>query len=333
MAKSSSTGRWWPLFGTDPRRRPRALTILLLPLIAALIATPAWADSAGGSFRLWPHSARELAMGDAGTLLAPGLESLFSQPASLVGLDGWELGASLQRPMGGVELGLSSLVIGTGTGHRFASQRERSPSSRHAAALAFQHLGATLADGSGWGEWTLAAAGAWSPWRWLSTGLRADYSRGGSEDDLDRGRALALGFGLRAVIFHPGVELGWTVEDLVHRFYWEEDSEDTRRRASAQTLALAAHLPLELRAEIQARYRHRSLERFNLGLEWSPWRERLQLRLGLIAHRRVETSLSPSFGAGLALGALLVDYGFRYERVEGPGSQHRLALRWRGSRS
>ncbi len=272
-------------------------------------------------------------MGDTGTLLAPGLESLFSQPASLVGMDGWELGASLQKPVDGVELGLSSLVAGTGTGHRFASRREHSPSSRHAAALAFQHLGATLADGSGWGEWTLAAAAAWSPQRWFSAGLRADYSRGGSEDELDQGRAIALGFGLRSVIFHPGLELGWTVEDLAHRFRWDDDSEDTRRRASAQTVALAAHLPLELKAEIQARYRHRSLERVNMGLEWSPWRERLQLRFGLIAHKRVEESLSPSFGAGMALGALIVDYGFRYEREEGPGSQHRLGLRWRGSRS
>ncbi len=301
-------------------------------MLPFLMAEPAGADSPGGSFRLWPHSARELAMGDAGTLLAPGLETLFSQPASLVGMDGWELGASLHRPAEGVEIGLSSMVIGTGTGHRFASNNELSASSRHAAALAFQHLGATLADDSGWGEWTLSAAGAWSPMRWFSAGLRADYSRGGSDDGLDAGRALALGCGLRTVIFHPGVELGWAVDDLYHRFQWDDDSEDTRRRASAQTLALAAYLPMDFKGEIQARYRHRGLERFNMGLEWSPWRDRLQLRLGLIAHRLVETSLSPSFGAGFSLGGLQVDYGFRYERVEGPGSQHRLALRWRRNR-
>ncbi len=318
------------MFEIDLRRRSTALILPLL--LTALLTPPSQAASGGGSFRLWPHSARELAMGDAGTLLAPGLESLFSQPASLVSMDGWELGASLQQPVDGVELGLSSLVVGTGTGHRFASQGEYSPSSRHAAALAFQHLGATLADGSGWGEWTLAAAAAWSPARWLSTGLRADYSRGGSEDELDQGRALALGFGLRAVIIHPGLELGWSVENFSHQFRWDDDDAETRNRASAHTVAVATRLPLKFKGEIQARYIHRSLERYNLGLEWSPWRERLQLRCGIIAHQRVESSFSPSFGAGMALGALNVDYGFRYERVEGPGSQHRLALRWRGTR-
>lgn len=315
------------MFATD--RLPARAAVLTLALFF-LTLTPGRGLAQGGSFKLWPHSARELAMGDAATLLAPGLESLFSQPASLVGLSSWELGASLQRPGGGPELTFASLAAGIGTGHRVPGDRDHSVSSRHAAAIAFQHLGATLADESGWGEWTLAGGLAWSPVRWFSMGLRGDYSRGGSEDGEDAGRALALSAGIRAVAFHPRLEIGWVAEDLHHRFSWDTDPADQRRRGSSQILALAAHLPARLRGELQGRYRFRSLERVSCGLEWSPWREGFQLRGGLIAHRRVERHLSPSFGAGFALGALRLDYGFRYERVEGPGSQHRFSLRWRG---
>lgn len=312
--------------------RIRRATLLALVVLAALTAQAA-ASSQGGSFRLWPHSAREMAMGDTGTLLAPGLESLFSQPASLVGLDGWEIGASTQRLADGVDVALSSFTAGIGTGHRLAGLRDHTVTSRHAAAIAFQHLGATLADDSGWGEWTLSAGGAWSPVRWLSVGARGDYSRGGSEDGLDDGRALALSVGMRAVVFHPAVELGLMADDYYHRFFWEDDKEDTRRRASSQVVALAAELPGRVRCEVQGRYRFRSIERFALGIEWSPWRERFHLRGGVIAHRRVEKNYSPSFGAGFRFGPLGVDYGFRYERVEGPGSQHRVALRWIGAPS
>jgi len=319
------------LRATDPAWIRRA-TLFALAAIVALSSQDA-AASQGGSFQLWPHSARELAMGDTGTLLAPGLESLFSQPASLVGLNGWELGASTQRLAEGAELALSSFTAGIGSGHRLPGLRDRTLTSRHALAIAFQHLGATLADDSGWGEWTLTAGGAWSPVRWLSVGMRGDYSRGGSEDGVDDGRALSLNVGARAVVFHPAVELGLVAEDYYHRFFWKDDEKDTRRRASAQVVSLAAYLPGRLRCEVMGRYRYRSIERLAMGLEWSPWRERFHLRGGIIAHRRVEESLSPSFGAGFLFGPLGVDYGFRYERVEGPGARHRVSLRWIGEAS
>lgn len=306
----------------------------LLPLaLAALLATPAAAESPGGSFRLWPASARELAMADAATLLAPGLEALFSQPASLVGIDRWEAGLSLQQPQGVPGLDLASLSLGAATGRRLPGSSERSSTSRHALALGFQQLGAELADGSGWGEWTAALGLAWSPRRWLSVGARGDYSRGGSEDGLDDGRALALSLGLRAVVFHPALECGWVASDAYQRFAWDAEPEATRRRASSQTFALAARLPGALSAELQGRWRFRSLERAALGLEWQPLGPGFALRGGLLLHRRIEESWSPSFGAGFARGALRLDYGFRYERVEGPGSQHRLALRWIGAGS
>lgn len=305
------------------RRLAAALLLLLLP-------TAGRADSQGGSFRLWAHGARELAMGGAATLHAPGVEALFDQPASLVGLGGWQLGASLQQPTGGPELRLSSLAAGIGSGWRGASMTELTPSSRYAAALAFQHLGATLADDSGWGEWTLTGGAAWSPRRWLSVGLRWSYSRGGSDDGLDRGRAVSLSGGLRAVLLHPGLELGWVAEDMQHRFRWEDGTDD--RRAPAQSFSLAARLPASLSVELLARWRFGAVERWAAGAEWRPWR-RLHLRGGLVSHRQVESSLSPSFGFGLLHGGLRLDYGFRWERDEGPGHLHRLSLLWTGGRS
>lgn len=308
--------------------RPRAALLLALLLPAAV--GPARAASQGGSFQLRPHGARELAMGEAATLLAPGAEALFNQPASLVGMDRWELGASHQRVEGISGLALSSFVAGGGTGRRLAGPGERTPTSRHAAALAYQHLGAELADGSGWGEWTAALALAWSPQRWLSVGARGDLSRGGSEDGLDSGEAAALSLGLRALLWHPGLEFGWVAEDVYQRFHWEATPEAERRRAGRQSFALAARLPWQLDAELLGRWRYRSLERAGLGLEWRPLGPSLALRGGLLLHRRLEESLSPSFGAGFARGPLRIDYGFRFERAEGPGSQHRLSLRWVG---
>lgn len=319
------------MFAPRPSARHRALPLLLALL--ALAARPAVADSPGGSFRLWPYSARELAMADAATLLAPGLESLFSQPASLVGIDRWELGLGLQRPQGLAGLDLASLAVGAATGRRLPGPDERTATSRQALALGFQNLGAELADGSGWGEWTAALGLAWSPRRWLSVGARGDYSRGGSEDGLDDGRALALSLGLRVVVLHPALEFGWVASDVHQRFAWEAAPDAQRRRASSQTFALAARLPGALSAELQGRWRFRSLERTALGLEWQPLGPSFALRGGLLLHRRIEENWSPSFGAGFARGALRLDYGFRYERVEGPGSQHRLALRWIGAGS
>ncbi|MBM4118756.1 hypothetical protein FJ251_13685 [bacterium] len=311
-----------------PRARRQALPLLVALLCAC--AGPAAAESPGGSFRLWPASARELAMADAATLLAPGLESLGSQPASLVGIDRWEAGLGLQRPQELTGLGLASLAFGAATGRRLPGPGERTPTSRQAVALGFQQLGAELADGSGWGEWTAALGLAWSPQRWLSVGARGDYSRGGSEDGRDEGSARALALGLRAVALHPALEFGWVASDVHQRFAWDAAPEQQRRRASSQTFALAARLPGALSAELQGRWRFRSLERAALGLEWQPLGPTLALRGGLLVHRRVETSWSPAFGAGFARGALRLDYGFRFERAEGPGSQHRLSLRWIG---
>ncbi|MBM4118575.1 hypothetical protein FJ251_12740, partial [bacterium] len=111
------------MFAPRPRAQRRRLALLLV--LFALPATPAGADSPGGSFRLWPYSARELAMADAATLLAPGLESLFSQPASLVGIDRWELGLGLQHPQGLAGLELASLALGAATGRRLPGPDER----------------------------------------------------------------------------------------------------------------------------------------------------------------------------------------------------------------
>lgn len=307
---------------------PRPSTAILALLLALALPAAADAASQGGSFRLWPHAARDLAMAEAATLLAPGAEALFSQPASLVGMDGWEAGASLQQPAGLPGLALSSFVLGSGTGRRLAGPGERTPTSSHAAALGYQHLGAELADGSGWGEWTAALGLAWSPQRWLSLGARGDYSRGGSEDGEDAGQAVALSLGLRAVLLHPGLEFGWLAEDVHQRFRWDAAPEDLRRRAGSQLFAVAARLPGRLDAELQGRWRYRSLERAALGLEWTPLGPSFALRGGLLLHRRLEESLSPAFGAGFARGPLQLDYGFRFERAEGAGSQHRLSLRW-----
>jgi hypothetical protein len=303
--------------------RPLAALLLMMTMPAA-----AHAASQGGSYRLWPHGARELAMGGAASLFAPGLESLFQQPASLVGMEGWSMGASVERPTGGVELQLASLAVGRGLGHRSPALHEQTASSRYAAALAFQQLGATLADDSDWGEWTLALGAAWSPRRWLSAGLRGSYARGGSEDGRDEGQALAFSGGLRAVFLTPGLELGFLAEDIVQRFRWQDGP--AQRRAPSSSFSAALRLPYGASAEILGRWREGSLERYALGLEWSPWIEHLSLRGGLIAMRRAESRLCPSAGFGVMHRGLRLDYGFRFEEDQGPGSLHRLSLLWTG---
>jgi hypothetical protein len=306
----------------------RILTALLLVF---LLSGSASAEYRGGSFRLWGHSARDLAMGGAATLMAPGLESLFNQPASLVGLDGLQVGACVQRPAGGVELSLSSVAVGMGSGLRPLLTDERTPTSSRAAALTFQHLGATLADGSGWGEWTAAGALAFSPQHWFSLGVRGSISGGGSDDGLDEGTARSVSAGMRAVLFHPGFELGWVAEDIYHRFSWQD--QEPRRRASSQLISVAGLFPGGVSLELLGRWNLDSLESWALGSEWEPWAGKLYLRGGLLRQLRVEESFSPSFGFGIKHGSLQLDYGFQFNREEGPGSVHRLSMMWAGGSS
>jgi len=302
--------------------------ILAAACLLAFLAAPAAAGSMGGSFRLWEHGARDLALGGAGTLLAPGAESLFTQPASLVGMDGWEAGASLRRLGGGADLYLSSAVLGWGSGHRAPLASERTPTSLGAAAGAFQYLGATLADDTTWGEWTLAGALAWSPLRWLSVGARGSLAGGGHDDGEDVGRAVSLSAGVRAVVLHPALEVGYVAEDIHHRFRWE-DGED-RRREPAHVFAAAARLPWRVAAECLGRRRFATWERIALGAEWDAWPGRLVLRGGLTRHGLGEARWTPSLGFGLGLGDFRLDYGAAFDGGDGPGSEHRLALLWRG---
>ncbi|MCP4548311.1 MAG: hypothetical protein GY835_17760 [bacterium] len=300
----------------------------LAAALLLLIAIHAGANPQGGSFRLWGHGARDLAMGDASTLMAPGLESLFTQPASLVGMSGFGTGISAQKPTGGVELALSSVALGWGSGLRSPLKSERVPTSDYAFAAAFQHLGATLADDTGWGEWTAAAACAWSPRRWLSIGARGTMSGGGSDDDLDNGRATSLALGARAVVLHPGLEIGWILEDYYQSFKW--DNSRTRHRGSTHLISCGAMLPFAVQSEFMLKYRFEDVESWAIGLEWPVLVERLTLRTGVIRQLRVESVWSPSFGFGVAHYGLRLDYGFRFNRVEGPGSIHRLSLLWTG---
>lgn len=302
--------------------------ILAAAVLLAILAPAAGAGSVGGSFRLWEHGARDLALGGAATLLAPGAEALFTQPASLVGMDGWEAGVGLRRLGGGPDLYLSSAVAGWSTGHRPPLASERTPTSLGAAAGAFQYLGATLADDTTWGEWTLAGGLAWSPLRWLSVGARGSLSGGGHEDGADVGRAVSLSAGLRAVILHPALEFGYVAEDIHHRFRWE-GGED-RRREPAQVVALAGRLPWRVAAECLGRYRFETWERVALGAEWEAWPGRLALRGGLARHGLGEARWTPSLGFGLDLGAFRLDYGAAFDGGDGPGAEHRLALLWRG---
>ena len=308
-------------------RRLRATLALVLCAAAPLAAVAA--SDGGGSFRLWSHGARDLALGGASTLISPDLESLFVQPASLVAMDGWELGACVQSPTGGPELTLSSLAVGRGSGWRRSLADQRQPASSRAFALAFQHLGATLADDGGWGETTLAAAGAWSPMPWLSLGLQASHSSGGSDDGVDRGSAVSVSGGLRAAILHPALVFGWVAGDIHQNFHW--DGGPDRRRASSQSFALAIDGPGDLAVELLSRLRFGAVERYAIGAEWWPWSGRLALRGGLVNWRVAESYWSSSFGTGIRQGALGVDYGFLWSAEDGPGGQHRLSLHWAGA--
>ena len=123
----------------------------------------------------------------------------------------------------------------------------------------------------------------------------------------------------------------WVVDDLHQSFKWEAG--ESRRRGSSQRVSIGASLPLRVGAEFQALYRHEDVESWALGLEWRPWPERLHLRGGLRRALQVEEGWTPSCGFGVLLGAMRLDYGFRYQPVEGPGSAHRLSLRWEPRRS
>jgi hypothetical protein len=246
-------------------------------------------------------------------------------------MESWEMSASVQKPTGGVDLSLSSFALGWGSGHRSPLMSEITPSSRKAGALAFQYLGATLADESSWGEWSLAAAAAYSPTPWFSAGLRASFAGGGSGDGLDEGRAVALSGGIRAVVLDPRLELGWLAEDLLHQYSNSQGPD--QQRAVTQSAALAARLRPYLSAELQLRWQAGQLERYALGAEWTPWAQRLFLRGGLLYFNPVESRLSPSLGFGIQHRGFRLDYGFRFDAEEGPGSVHRLSLHWSRERS
>ncbi len=266
-------------------------------------------------------------MGGASTLFAPGLEALFTQPASLVGMDGWELGSCVQRPTGGAEISLSSFALGRGSDNRRSLIHQRTRVSSRAYAIAFQHLRATLADGSGWGEMTLAAAAAWSPRPWLSAGIRVSSASGGSDDDLDRGRAVSISAGVRAVVLHPAVEFGWVADDIHHSFSYDGGIE--RRRAASQQFSFGIDLPRSLGVELLSRLRSGAIERYSVGAEIWGLSDHLALRGGMVNWRIAESVWSGAFGAGIKAGALSVDYGFLWSGEEGPGAEHRLSLLWK----
>jgi hypothetical protein len=285
--------------------------------------------SEGGSFRLSGGGAKGLALSSCAGLHDTGLEALFLQPASLLSLDETARMALVYEHLsGGIPLQQATLLIGRGSGHQ--DSRSGSPQSSAALAAAFQYRGADLADASRWQEWTLSVAGAWSPFRWLATGFRADHSRGGSEDDLDRGRAFSLSLGLKARLLSPSLEAGFFLEDLVHEFLWDGGS--VKKREASPVLSLGMndlHLPYlrgDFRLETAARYRFNDLESLGLGLEWNFIEDLAVFRCGLRHWSDERLPVEFSFGFGLSLSSLYLDYAHATSAVEAAGARHRITL-------
>jgi len=302
--------------------------------ILILFAFGAFADD-GGSYTLLSGGSRDLAMAGAAHLHDAGLEALFLQPASLSSLDRWEVGAFTQLYGDGVPLQHGTLAFAFASGHRMALDGRYESDSEMAVGAAFQYLSATLADDSGWSEWTLAAVAAWSPMRWFSLGGRARYSGGGSEDAVDRGHSTAMDFGLRLRLLHPGLEAGLLMQDFYHRFAWDEGGDARKEPRLVTSLGMAGlrlpYLPGDLRLEARMTQHRSSAESFGLGMEWSLLDGLADLRGGLLAWRQGEERISPTFGFGLLAGLYRVDYAYSPDVDGGMAAQHRIAIIRSGS--
>lgn len=298
-------------------------------LILALLIPLALSASEGGSFRLSGGGAKGLALSSCAGLHDAGLEALFLQPASLLSLDESARMALLYEHLsGGIPLRQATLLLGRGSGYQ--QSLSGSPQSSAALAAAFQYRGAELADASRWQEWTLSVAGAWSPFRWLATGFRADHSRGGSEDGLDRGRAFSLSLGLKARLLTPSLEAGFFLEDLVHEFLWEGGQ--VKKREASPLLSLGMNdlqfpsLPGIFRLETAVRYRYNELESLGLGLDWRVLEGLAVFRCGLRHWADERLPAEASFGFGLALSSLDLDYAYATSSIEASGARHRITL-------
>ncbi len=307
--------------------------LLALSLTLAL-ALPAISDE-GGSYRFQGTGTRDLALAGAAQLGEAGLEALFLQPASLNSVTGWEAGAFMQTFGDGLPVQYGSVAFAMGSGERLALDGHYRGDSEVAVGGAFQYLNATLADDSGWSEWSLATAAAWSPLRWFSLGGRASYSGGGSEDGEDRAGAFALDFGLRVRLLHPGLEAGALMKDFWHRQSWKEGS-DFRREASTVLslgwggLSLPV-LPGKWRVEGRSTSHLSKTESYGAGLEWTLLEGLATLRGGFMSWQQGEERNYPTFGFGVQSRGYQLDYGYSPDVDEGLAARHRFSVTRRGS--
>jgi len=309
-------------------------TILLGLALTFAACCGASADS-GGSFDFESHGARDLALAGAAQLHDAGLEALFLQPASLTSVSGPLMGLFIQRYGGGLALEQGTVALAYGSGERIPLDRRFKSDSEIAVGAAFQYRGATLADESSWGEWSLSATAAWSPMRWFSVGGRASYSAGGSQDGMDRGRATAMDLGLRLRFLRPGLETGVLMKDFYHRFSWIGGGDYRRDPTTVLSLGWAGleipRLPGAWRIEGRSSLHRSSVESYGSGLEWRLLDGIAILRGGLMAWRQGESRNYPTFGFGFRAGSFQVDYGFSPDVAAGMTSRHRISLTRYGS--
>lgn len=307
---------------------------VLALLLSVCVSLGALADD-GGSFNLMGAGARDLALAGAAHLHDAGLEALFLQPASLTSVTGLETGLFIQRYGSDLPLSQGTIAIALGSGERMPLDGRYRGDSEIAIGAAFQYLGATLADDTTWGEWTLTTSAAWSPLRWVAVGGRASFSGGGSEDDEDRGGAFAMDLGMRLRVLHPGLEAGILLKNFYHRFSWVEGSDYRRQSTTVFNLAFGGfELPLipgDWRLEGRASQHLSSMESFGAGLEWGLFDGLATLRGGMMAWRQGETRNFPTFGFGFNTGVYQLDYGFSPDVDGGMAARHRFSLTRRGS--
>jgi hypothetical protein len=306
---------------------------LAFGLILALTFT-ALADE-GGSYRFQGTGTRDLAMAGAAHLGEAGLEAIFLQPASLTSVTNWQAGAYLQNFGDGLPIQYGTLAFAMGSGERLALDGHYRGDSELAIGAAFQYLNATLADDSGWSEWSMATVAAWSPMRWFSVGARASYSGGGSEDAQDRAGAFALDFGLRMRFLHPGLEAGVLMKDFWHRMSWTEGSDFRREPSTVLSLAWGGLslpiLPGDWRFEGRSTNHLSETESYGAGLEWTLLEGLATLRGGFMAWRQGEERNYPTFGFGLMNKGYQIDYAYSPDTDGGLSARHRISIIHSGS--